>query len=87
MSDLYRIGAAEGRGATARTAASAGRRCTGINLGETFDIGTDTRSPVDDRDYKVPFAFTGKVVAVDIKLGPPQLQAPDTSGQHASAAP
>ena len=28
---------------------------------ETFDIGSDTGTPVDDRDYQVPFAFTGKI--------------------------
>ena len=26
---------------------------------ETFDIGADTRTPVDDHDYQVPFTFTG----------------------------
>src|SRR5262249_25052375 len=26
---------------------------------ETFDIGADTGTPVDDRDYQVPFKFTG----------------------------
>ena len=26
---------------------------------ETFDIGSDTGTPVDDKDYQVPFAFTG----------------------------
>ena len=28
---------------------------------ETFDIGSDTGTPVDDHDYQVPFAFTGKL--------------------------
>jgi len=28
---------------------------------ETFDVGVDTRSPVDDNDYQVPFRFTGKL--------------------------
>ena len=28
---------------------------------ETFDIGSDTGTPVDDQDYQVPFAFTGKI--------------------------
>ena len=26
---------------------------------ETFDIGSDTETPIDDADYEVPFAFTG----------------------------
>lgn len=27
---------------------------------ETFDVGADTGTPVDDKDYQVPFRFTGK---------------------------
>jgi hypothetical protein len=26
---------------------------------ETFDVGADTGTPVDDNDYIVPFRFTG----------------------------
>ena len=37
-------------------------------LGETFDIGSDTRTSVDDNDYQVPFAFTGKVDKVSVQL-------------------
>ncbi|MDX2086258.1 MAG: arylsulfatase [Kofleriaceae bacterium] len=44
-----------------------------LNLGETFDIGSDTRTGVDERDYKVPFPFTGKIAKVTVELGPPQL--------------
>ena len=36
---------------------------------ETFDIGLDTGTPVDDRDYQVPFAFTGKLVKITVDLG------------------
>ena len=42
---------------------------------ETFDVGVDTRTGVDDRDYQVPFRFTGKLDKPTIKLGPPQLAA------------
>ena len=28
---------------------------------ETFNVGLDTGTPVDDNDYQVPFAFTGKI--------------------------
>jgi hypothetical protein len=35
---------------------------------ETFDIGLDTGSPVDDRDYQVPFAFTGKLGKITARL-------------------
>jgi len=44
-----------------------------LTLGETFDVGVDTRTPVDDTDYQVPFRFTGKVARLTIKLGPDQL--------------
>ena len=44
---------------------------------ETFDVGVDTRTGVDDRDYQVPFRFTGKLDKLTIKLGPPQLAAAD----------
>ena len=33
---------------------------------ETFDIGSDTGTGVDDRDYQVPFTFTGKIVKLNI---------------------
>ncbi|HVZ86169.1 MAG TPA: arylsulfatase [Polyangia bacterium] len=41
-----------------------------FSLGEGLDIGMDTGSPVDFT-YKLPFAFTGKIVkvTVDLKLG------------------
>jgi arylsulfatase len=44
-----------------------------ITVDETFDVGVDTRTPVDDKDYKVPFRFTGKLDKLTIKLEPPQL--------------
>jgi len=28
---------------------------------ETFDVGTDTGTPLDDNDYQVPFRFNGKL--------------------------
>ena len=36
---------------------------------ETFDVGMDTGTPVDDQDYQVPFAFTGKFGKVTFDLG------------------
>jgi arylsulfatase A-like enzyme len=36
---------------------------------ETFDVGLDTGTPVDDKDYQVPFAFTGKLGKLTIDLG------------------
>ena len=47
-------------------------------IDETFDVGVDTRTPVDDRDYQVPFRFTGKIDKLTFKLGPVQL----TSDEH-----
>ena len=55
-----------------------------IAIDETFDIGTDTRTPVDDQDYQVPFAFTGKISQVRCKLGPVQLTENDRKMMHAS---
>lgn len=43
---------------------------------ETFCVGVDTGTPVDDDDYQVPFHFTGKVEKVTIKLGETQATLP-----------
>jgi arylsulfatase len=48
-----------------------------LTIDETFDVGSDTRTPVDDADYKVPFRFTGKIGKVQVKLGPSQLMSQD----------
>jgi Galactose oxidase, central domain len=34
-----------------------------ITADETFDVGVDTRTGVDDKDYQVPFRFTGKLTS------------------------
>ena len=44
---------------------------------ETFDIGLDTRTPVDDKDYQVPFPFNGKINQLTFRLGPVQLAEED----------
>ncbi len=44
---------------------------------ETFDIGADTGTPVDDRDYHVPFKFSGKIDKLTIQLEPPKLTPED----------
>jgi arylsulfatase len=54
---------------------------------ETFDVGSDTGTGIDDRDYQVPFAFTGKIVKLNIKIDRPKLSAADiklleTTGQR-----
>src|SRR5262249_9608582 len=45
----------------------------GIGWTDTFDVGVDTGTPVDDADYQVPFRFTGKIEKLTIKLGPEEL--------------
>ncbi len=44
---------------------------------ETFDIGADTGTSVDDADYQVPFAFTGKLDKLTIAVDRPQLTPED----------
>jgi len=41
-----------------------------VTIDETFDIGVDTRTAVDD-SYQLPFTFTGKLNKLTIKLLPP----------------
>jgi arylsulfatase len=44
---------------------------------ENFDIGADTGTPVDDRDYQVPFRFTGKLNKLTLKIDRPKLTPAD----------
>lgn len=44
---------------------------------ETFDIGSDTGTPVDDRDYQIPFNFTGKLVKLTMTTDRPKLSPED----------
>jgi len=48
-----------------------------LTLDETFDIGVDTRTPVDDNDYQVPFHFTGKIAKLTFNLKPELLSEDD----------
>jgi arylsulfatase len=41
-----------------------------LPVDETFDVGVDTRTPVDDRDYQVPFRFQGRLIKVTVKQQP-----------------
>jgi arylsulfatase A-like enzyme len=45
-------------------------------IDETFDVGSDTRTAVDD-SYKLPFHFNGTINKLTFKLGPEQLTADD----------
>jgi len=47
-----------------------------MSIDESFDIGSDTRTAVDD-SYQLPFAFTGTIDKLTFKLGPSQLSAVD----------
>ena len=51
-------------------------------IDETFDVGLDTRTPVDDNDYQVPFRFTGKVAKLTFELGREQLSEDDYKVMH-----
>jgi len=44
---------------------------------ETFDVGSDTRTPVNGADYQVPFRFNGTINKVTFNLGPAQLSEED----------
>jgi hypothetical protein len=44
---------------------------------ETFDVGVDTRTGVNDKDYQVPFPFNGTINKLTFHLGPPQLAEAD----------
>ncbi|MBA4011741.1 MAG: arylsulfatase [Phenylobacterium sp.] len=48
---------------------------------DTFGVGADTGSPVG-KSYKAPFRFTGKVLRVDVELGPRDLSPEDETRLH-----
>ena len=45
-----------------------------MSIDETFDVGLDTGTGVDD-SYTLPFKFTGNIDKLTIKLGPSQMTA------------
>jgi arylsulfatase len=47
-----------------------------MSVDESFDIGSDTRTAVDD-SYQLPFHFTGTIDKLTFNLGPSQLTADD----------
>ncbi|VTU00416.1 arylsulfatase : Sulfatase OS=Planctomyces limnophilus (strain ATCC 43296 / DSM 3776 / IFAM 1008 / 290) GN=Plim_3303 PE=4 SV=1: Sulfatase [Gemmataceae bacterium] len=44
---------------------------------ETFDVGSDTGTPVDDKDYQMPFTLTAKLTKLTLKLDRPRLSPAD----------
>jgi hypothetical protein len=49
-----------------------------MTIDETFDVGIDLRTGVNDEDYQVPFKFTGKINKLTINLGEDKL----TDAEH-----
>jgi len=48
-----------------------------LQFDESMDIGSDTLTPVDDRDYQCPFTLTAKLDKLTIKIDRPQLSPED----------
>jgi len=48
-----------------------------LQIDETFDVGADTGTPVDDKDYQVPFKLTGKLDKLTLAIDRPQLTPED----------
>jgi len=48
-----------------------------LPVAETFDVGVDTRTSVNDKDYQVPFRFTGKIDKLMIAVERPKLTPED----------
>ena len=55
-----------------------------MTIDETFDVGMDLRTPIDDNDYQVPFRFTGTIAKLTLKVGPEQLADADRKEMHGS---
>jgi arylsulfatase A-like enzyme len=57
-----------------------------MSIDETFDVGLDTRTGVDN-SYKLPFKFTGTIDKLTFELGPSQLsEVEEHAAAHAMAA-
>jgi arylsulfatase A-like enzyme len=48
-----------------------------LPVAETFDVGVDTRTPVNDADYKVPFRFNGTIDELTFNIGPVRFSEED----------
>ena len=57
-----------------------------ITVDETFDVGIDTRTGVDDDDYQPPFRFNGKLQKLTIKLVPPSPEQAKLIGEKTREA-
>jgi hypothetical protein len=45
----------------------------GRESSEGTDVGSDTGTPVHDKDYACPFKFTGRLEKLTVKIGPSQM--------------
>jgi arylsulfatase A-like enzyme len=57
-----------------------------MTIDESFDVGVDTRTGVDDKDYQPPFRFTGKLDKLTIKLEPPKMTAEEEKAKAEAIA-
>ena len=48
-----------------------------IAVDETFDIGSDTGSSIDDQDYQTPFTFNGTIDKLTVAVQHPKLTPAD----------
>ena len=51
---------------------------------ESFDVGSDTLTGVNDADYQPPFNFTGQLNKLTVKLDRPQLSPDDIAKMKAA---
>jgi arylsulfatase A-like enzyme len=56
-----------------------------MSIDETFDVGLDTRTGVDN-SYQLPFKFTGTINQVRFELGPSQLSEVEEKAQEKALA-
>jgi arylsulfatase len=57
-----------------------------MSIDESMDVGTDTRTGVDDLEYRLPFDFTGTIDKLTIKTGPNQMTADEKKAAAAAIA-
>ena len=60
-----------------------------MSIDESFDVGGDTRTSVNDQDYQVPFLFDGRLDKLTVKLGPTRLAAeesPESASENATGS-
>jgi arylsulfatase len=48
-----------------------------LQWSESFDVGADKGSPINDKDYQTPFRFTGKLDKLTLTIDRPKLSRED----------